>query len=97
EPGNSDEARDGEANRAPKRVSSADPIPKAKHVSRVDTELRDLGGGGRDGGEVLRDGRLALQSIDQPRARASRVHQRFLRGEGLRCDDEESRLGVEVL
>ncbi|OEI67192.1 hypothetical protein Cus16_3201 [Curtobacterium sp. ER1/6] len=86
------------------RVAAAHPVPEAEGVLRVDAERGDLVERGRDGDEVLRDGvRLLVvarvgqaELRPQPLACQARVRQGLEGAEGLRRDDEERGLGVEV-
>ena len=62
-----------EADRRVHRVAAADPVPEPEHVGGVDAELRDLGGVGRHGDEVLRDRALVAERPPAPTARRSRA------------------------
>ena len=90
------------------RVAAADPVPEPEGVVGVDAEVGDLGQGGRDGDEVVGDrvGLRRIRPVDgsgcfeprpQPVPREAGVGEGLERGEGLRGDDEERRLGVEPL
>ena len=92
---------DGQHRREPDRrvhrIPAADPIPEAEHVGRIDAELLNLGRVGRHRDEVFRDRRLiAVQLAEQPGARRVRVGHGLQRREGLRGDDEQRLLGVEI-
>ena len=52
-----DGERDRQPDRRPQRIASADPVPEAEHIGRVDAEGRDLLGIGRDRDEMPRHGR----------------------------------------
>ena len=85
-----------EPDRRVHRVAAADPVPEAEHVVGVDAELGDTLGVGGDGDEVLGDRLLGAQLRQRPLPRGLGVGHRLQRGEGLRGDDEERLLGVEV-
>ena len=91
-----DHARDRQADRAPQRVATADPIPELEHVRGVDAERGDRLRVRRQRDEVLRDRLVVFQLLEQPRARGLRVRDRLLRRERLRRDDEQRGLGIEV-
>ena len=59
-----------EADRRIHRIAAADPIPEAEHVGGVDAELRDFRGVGRDGDEMLGDGRFVAASCPSSQSRA---------------------------
>ena len=88
---------DRETDGAPQRVAAADPVPEGEHVLERDAELADLFLSGAEGDEMFADRGVAAELLHQPVARAAGVGQRFLRGEGLRRDDEQRGLGVEAL
>ena len=54
-------------------VTSADPVPKAEHVRRINAERGNFFGIGRDGDEMFRHGfRISAESFKQPvRARSA--------------------------
>ncbi len=86
-----------QADRRVDRVASADPVPEAEHVVRVDAERADLLLVGRDGHEVLPHGRLvAAETGQQPLPGRARVGQGLEGRERLRRDDEQRLGGVEV-
>ena len=93
------------ADRGIHAVAAADPVPEAEGVLRVDAEGLHLVQRGGDGDEVLRHGlRLLLdretgvlaQPGQQPLAHQARVGEGLERGEGLRRDDHQRGLGIEV-
>ena len=82
------------------RVATADPVPELEHVVGVDAELRHRLGVGRHRHEVLGHrvvaGR-APQSGQEPVPGRGGVGQRLECRERLGADDEERRLGLEVV
>ena len=79
------------------RVPAADPVPEAEHVVGVDAELGHFGGVGADGDEMLCHGvGVGVERLQEPGARGGGVGECLESGEGLRGDDEQCRLGVEV-
>ena len=100
--------RERQPDRGVDRVSAADPVPESERVDRVDAEGGDLVERSGDGDEVVGDSIRLRAASDpsiapadsrprpQPVAREARVGQRLEGREGLRRDDEERRLGIEV-
>ncbi len=101
----------GDRERQPDRrvdgITSAHPVPEAEGVRRVDAERCDLVERGRHGDEVVGHGVGAggIRVVDrallgelrpQPVASQAGVGQGLERREGLRGDDEEGGLGIEV-
>ena len=81
-------------------VAAADPVPELEHVVGVDAELGHALGVGGHRHEVLGHGVVArgvAQPGQQPVPGRGGVGQRLQRGERLGADDEERRLGVEVV
>ena len=97
EAGRADRQHRREPDRRVHRVAAPDPLPEPEHVVGVDPERGDLLGVGRDRDEVLRDRRLvAAEAGQRPLAGGAGVGHRLQRREGLRGDDEQGLLGVEV-
>ena len=92
----SDREHGREADRRIHRVAAADPVPEAEHVGGVDAELRHALGVGRHGDEVPAHRPLVAERAQAPGARRMGVGQRLERREGLRADDEQRLLGIEV-
>ena len=86
---------DGQADCRPEAVSSADPVPKFKHIGGVDTEFGDGFLVGGDGDEVFGDSGFIACVVKEPFARGQGVGEGFLGGEGFGGDDEEGGLGVD--
>ncbi len=89
-----DDQRDGQANRAPQGIAAANPVPELEHVSLVDTKGSHRLRVRAQSDEVLRDRRLVLRGIEEPRACTLRVRDRLLRRERLARNDEQCRLGI---
>ncbi len=79
----------------PQSVTTADPVPKFKHIGGVDAEF----GNGflivGNSGEMFGDGVFVACMIQKPFARGQRVGQRFLRGKGFGGDNEQRGFGVD--
>ena len=93
---------DGQHRRKPDgrihRVTSADPVPEAEHVRRINAERGHLFGIGGDRHEMFGHGLLvAAQSLEQPVARAFRIGHRLQRGEGLGRNDEQRLRRIEIV
>lgn len=82
----------GESDGGPKRVATANPVPELEHVRRIDAELLHFCGVRAESNEVLRHMRRIFCVSEEPLLSGFRVSNGLLRGECLRCDDEESRL-----
>mmetsp|Transcript_17542 Transcript_17542/g.45004 ORF Transcript_17542/g.45004 Transcript_17542/m.45004 type:complete len:224 (+) Transcript_17542:929-1600(+) len=91
-----DRERDRRADRRPRRVAAAHPVPKAEHVGRVDAERRHGVAVGGERGKVLGDGGRVGELGEQPLLRRLGVRHRLLRRERLRRDEEQGRLRVEI-
>ena len=79
------------------RVTSADPVPEAEHVRRINAERGNLFGIGRDRHEMFRHRLgIAAESFEQPVARALRVGHRLQRGEGFGRNDEQRFRRIEI-
>ena len=50
------------------RVTPADPVPETEHVGRIDAEVADLAGIGRDGDEMPGDSLFVAQGGQAPTA-----------------------------
>ena len=93
---------DGQHRRQPDRrvhrITPTHPVPEAEHIGGVDAEFFHRLRVGRDRDKVLRNRRLiVLQPCKQPCASRIRIRHRLKRGEGLRRDDEQRLLRVEIL
>ena len=93
----SDAQHDGKADGAPKRVASADPVPKLEHVCGIDAKIAYLFRVGRKRDEMFRDSRLVLGCFEKPFARRMSVGQRFLRRESFRRHDKKRRFRRKIL
>lgn len=89
-----DRKGDRQANRAPQRVPSTDPIPELEHVLLADPKLGDGLGVGRKRDKVLRDVGFVLGGLQEPLPRRGGVGDRLLGRERLGRDDEQRRLRV---
>ena len=92
-----DRQRDRKPDRRPEGVAAADPVPELEHVVGVDSEFFDLGAVGRKRHKMLGHPRRVAGGGEEPLAGRPGVGHRLQRGEGLRGDDEQRRLGVERL
>ena len=88
------------------RVAAAHPVPEPEGVVGIDAEGLDLVQRRGDGDEVLGYGLLLLlcgearvlpQGAQQPLPHQAGVGEGLLRGEGLRRDDHQGGLGIEIL
>ena len=87
----------GKPDRRVHRVPAADPVPEAERVRRIDPELLDRLEVGRHRDHVPRDRALvAAKAVEEPLPRAPGVRHRLDRRKGLRGDDHERPLRVEV-
>jgi hypothetical protein len=89
-----DTQRDRQANRAPKTVPSADPVPELEHVRFVDTKGRDGFGIGAESDKVLRYMGLIAGSLEEPRSCGLGIRDGFLSRKRFTGDDEESSLRI---
>ena len=92
----SDRKRDTQTNRAPKGITSADPVPEFEHVLRIYAKLFDGVAVCRKRDEMLRDRLFVLRGAEEPRLGGFRVCHRFLRRERFRRDDKERRFRIEL-
>src|SRR5271165_7655728 len=65
------------------RITSADPVPEAEHVGRVDTEFPDRLRVGRQRYEMTSDTLLSADRVQDPLACGCGVRHRLERREGL--------------
>ena len=77
-----DRQHDRQADGAPQRIASADPVPEAEGALLADAEGGDLGQGGRHRAEMARHSGLAKR-VDQPCPRGRGIGHGLDRGEGL--------------
>ncbi|VWM23872.1 Uncharacterised protein [Collinsella intestinalis] len=89
-------------------ITTADPIPEAESVLRVDAEISHEVQGGGNGHEMLGnslgillgaavDGAASAELLEHPRLDLTGVGERLERGERLGDDDDERGLGIEAL
>ena len=88
----------GEADGGIHRIATPYPIPEAKHVGGVNTELGDLLGVCGNGDEVLGDGGFVTpQAGEGPVAGRGGIGHGFQRGKCFRGNDKKRLGGVEVV
>lgn len=92
-----DGKRYAETDRAPKGVTSANPVPKFKHIVRIDTKLLDVFAIRRERHEMFRNGGLISGFFHKPAFRCFPVRHRLLGRERLRSDDEKRRFRIQIL
>src|SRR5690606_4534467 len=80
---------DGKPDGAPKRIPAAYPIPKLKHVLRIDTELGHGLGIGREGHEMLGHGFGSGAAVEQPLPCCMRIRHGPLCSECLGRNEEQ--------
>eukprot|EP00128_Syssomonas_multiformis_P005248 Colp12_sorted_trinity150504_noHs@27928 len=91
-----DAASDGEADGAPERVATANPVPESEHVHGVDAELHTLGLVGGERNKVLGNSCRVLSRLKEPCLGRGGVCDGLLGSESLGGNDEQSSLGVEL-
>ena len=84
-----------QADGRPQAVSSADPVPKFKHIGGIDTEFGNGFLVGRYSNEVFGHGAFIACMIQEPFTRGQGVGEGFLGGEGFGGDDEQRGFRVD--
>mmetsp|Transcript_46688 Transcript_46688/g.77255 ORF Transcript_46688/g.77255 Transcript_46688/m.77255 type:complete len:279 (-) Transcript_46688:211-1047(-) len=92
---------DGESDRGtncrPRAVTTTNPVPKAKHVLRINAERRDCLMVGRQSRKVASNSCGVLEVLEQPRLSCGGVGHCLLRGESLGSNQKQGALRLHKL